>query len=179
MPSLVGHELPGVMTISWSPNPKATDYDVTTGELTQLVANGGDFGALATCLEQVSEPAASDDAEPAPGQATFYLVRGSNCQPQTGTYDSGGPGQNAPRDLPLQGDGVGCSCPTEDDFDDDGFCDGFDNCPALASQNQQDLDLDGRGDVCDPCPNDALDDQDGDGLGDACDPCPLDPGNNC
>jgi PKD repeat protein len=160
-------------TISWTPNPRATEYDITTGNLTELIANGGDYAALAVCLEQTAEPNTSDGSEPPRGEALFYLVRGLNCEPQTGTYDSGGAGQLAARDLPLQGDGVGCSCPVGDDADGDGFCDAFDNCPALASQNQQDLDQDGAGDVCDPCPNDAMDDQDGDGVCGDVDNCPA------
>ena len=69
--------------------------------------------------------------------------------------------------------------------------------PGGVEPGQDDLDFDGRGDVCDPCPADPFDDadadgvcadadncvttpnptqddQDGDGVGDACDPCPND-----
>ena len=47
---------------------------------------------------------------------------------------------------------IGGACP---DPDQDGVCDGDDNCPTVANPNQ--------------------DDEDGDGLGDACDGCPADP----
>ena len=36
------------------------------------------------------------------------------------------------------------------DADDDGICDGRDNCPNSANADQADLDGDGLGDVCDP-----------------------------
>ncbi len=73
--------------------------------------------------------------------------------------------------------------------------------PVEASQGAPDQDGDGRGDICDPCPHDQLDDDDddgycgerdncptvfnpvqsdsdGDGIGDACDACPFDPDND-
>ena len=59
------------------------------------------------------------------------------------------------------------------DTDGDRFCDGIDDCPAVADPFQADGDGDGRGDVCDNCPADANADQadlDGDSSGDVCDP---------
>ena len=95
----------------------------------------------------------------------------------------------------------GSGCPSGSDVDDDGVCDGADNCPAIANPDQANSDADGLGDVCDPCPADALNDSDGDGVcgnvdncptvanaaqtdtdgdgtGDVCDPCPLDATND-
>ncbi|MCB9291850.1 MAG: T9SS type A sorting domain-containing protein [Lewinellaceae bacterium] len=44
-------------------------------------------------------------------------------------------------------DNVCNPCPSDQDAD--GVCDGDDNCPAVANPNQEDMDLDGQGDVCD------------------------------
>jgi hypothetical protein len=67
------------------------------------------------------------------------------------------------------------SCPDDpnDDADGDGYCvgprygaskaGGNDNCPNVSNADQVDADGDGRGDVCDSCPDDPNDDADGDG----------------
>ena len=85
-------------------------------------------------------------------------------------------------------------CP-EPDADTDGIADDLDNCLLVSNPGQEDLDSDGEGDSCDPCPVDPLNDvdsdsfcsdqdncpfstnpdqmnSDADGLGDACDNCP-------
>lgn len=77
-------------------------------------------------------------------------------------------------------------CGQEGELDDDGICDGEDNCPAVSNPDQADLDHDGAGDACDSdddgdgvpdgrdncssTPNADQADFDGDGIGDACDP---------
>ncbi|MCA9526768.1 MAG: thrombospondin type 3 repeat-containing protein, partial [Myxococcales bacterium] len=61
------------------------------------------------------------------------------------------------------------------DTDEDGICDGDDNCAQVANPLQEDADGDGLGDVCDNCPNIQNRDQgdrDGDAVGDECDICP-------
>ncbi|MBK6725874.1 MAG: thrombospondin type 3 repeat-containing protein [Xanthomonadales bacterium] len=86
------------------------------------------------------------------------------------------------------------ACATNPVLNPDGdlICGMLDNCPALANNDQADLDNDGIGDACDPdidgdgvlnlvdnCPitaNASQTDTDSDGQGDACDPYPTDAG---
>ena len=63
-------------------------------------------------------------------------------------------------------------CTSCSDVDSDGICEQNDNCPTLPNPEQGDIDRDGRGDVCDPCPVDGLNDSDGDGLCRGEDNCP-------
>ena len=80
------------------------------------------------------------------------------------------------------------------DSDSDGVANVFDNCPNNANANQEDVDLDGQGDLCDtdadndgiPNVNDNCDytvnidqtNSDSDQFGDACDNCDLTPNNS-
>lgn len=65
--------------------------------------------------------------------------------------------------------GFGDAC---EDPDHDGVVDLADDCPDAFDPAQADTDHDGRGDACDTCPFDALDDRDGDGFC-AGDNCPM------
>ncbi|PRP93645.1 amidohydrolase family protein [Enhygromyxa salina] len=83
--------------------------------------------------------------------------------------------------------------PTADDQDGDGIPNDVDNCPSVFNpvfnvpfplwEDQPDFDLDGLGDVCDPCPANEgdvcegpdPDDSDGDGVPNDTDNCPQDP----
>ncbi len=86
------------------------------------------------------------------------------------------------------------ACATNPVLNPDGdlICGMLDNCPALANNDQADMDGDGIGDACDPdidgdgvlnlidncpiTPNPSQTDTDSDGQGDACDPYPNDAG---
>jgi hypothetical protein len=61
----------------------------------------------------------------------------------------------------------------DSDKDDDFVPDVSDNCPAVANPSQADVDVDGFGDLCDPCPGDPFNDFDGDAFCRATDNCPL------
>jgi MYXO-CTERM domain-containing protein len=61
------------------------------------------------------------------------------------------------------------------DVDMDGVTNADDNCFEVSNADQANMDGDGLGDVCDPCPTDELDDSDGDGVCDSDDACPDDP----
>ncbi len=61
--------------------------------------------------------------------------------------------------------------PDQNDLDVDGIGDLCDNCPDVNNPDQNDVDIDGIGDLCDNCPDDNNPDQtdsDEDGIGDEC-----------
>lgn len=60
------------------------------------------------------------------------------------------------------------------DADEDGVCDETDNCVSDDNLDQLDTDGDGKGDVCDVCPQHAEDDPDGDGECGTPEACPCD-----
>jgi MYXO-CTERM domain-containing protein len=61
------------------------------------------------------------------------------------------------------------------DVDADGVSNADDNCFEVSNADQANVDGDGQGDACDPCPADELDDTDLDGVCDSDDACPNDP----
>lgn len=147
-------------------------YDVVRGDVALLRA-GNLAGSQQACVViDTAATAASDTTPVAPGDAVYYLVRARNCAGETGTFDSVSAAQVATRDFDLQGAGAVCGCGPGEDADGDGFCANLDNCPGLASADLTDTDADGRGDICDVCPNDSLDDIDGDSVCGDVDNCP-------
>jgi FG-GAP-like repeat/FG-GAP repeat/Thrombospondin type 3 repeat len=95
--------------------------------------------------------------------ATTLLNRGATAdQDEDGVLDAQDPCTDS------DGDGFG------DPVFPPGLC-APDNCPTIPNPTQADADADGRGDVCDPCPGDPLDDADGDGVCGDVDNCPGDP----
>jgi len=88
-----------------------------------------------------------------------------------GTPDESGGGGGGGSVLIAKTD-MGVTYQYADDFDEDGWEDGFDNCPFAFNRDQIDGDGDGMGDACDVCMaayNPEQLDADADGQGDACD----------
>jgi hypothetical protein len=166
---------PDRQELSWDPAPSGSTYDVVKGDLDELRSTGGDFNASQLgCLLDDGFDTKATDAEPPPSGATFYyLVRVADCAGRTGSFDSNGPGQREGRDLELQGDLAECACHPLADDDGDGYCNRFDNCPTVSSQDLTDGDGDGLGNVCDLCPADPMNDADTDGHCAGADNCPL------
>jgi len=54
---------------------------------------------------------------------------------------------------PVDADTTSCTVVDPNDRDHDGVPNAADNCADLANADQADADTDGKGDVCDPCPN--------------------------
>ncbi len=126
-----------------------------------------------------------------PGGLFYYKVRGKDAQDQWSAYSN-------IRSTFVRTEAV-CFDSDGDGFGDPGHPENTcpdDNCPSIANPDQSDVDNDGLGDVCDPCPSDPLNDQDndgfcadvdncptianadqadidGDGVGDVCDNCPM------
>jgi MYXO-CTERM domain-containing protein len=136
------------------------------------------------------------------GSAILYVGANSSSNTYEAAYGPPGPKGTCSLDAltevhELQ---IGIYVPNPD-ADGDGYLNFEDNCPEIVNPGQEDIDLDGDGDVCDICPTDAGNDLDEDGicaaldncpahanplqenadvdaLGDLCDPCPGDVGND-
>lgn len=72
----------------------------------------------------------------------------------------------------------GIILPPCSDDDDDGLCNDEDNCLDVTNADQLNSDWDSMGDVCDPCPFDAMNDEDADGVCGDVDNCEFTPNPN-
>jgi len=103
--------------------------------------------------------------------AAFAQGEGECADGLCGTPDESGGGGGGGSVLIAKTD-MGVTYQYADDYDEDGWEDGFDNCPFAFNREQLDGDGDGFGDSCDVCV-DSYDpeqlDIDADGLGNTCD----------
>lgn len=106
--------------------------------------------------------------------ASFTYQKWSWLAGAFGPYPNGGwlPIKNIEHvDLPLQVPGLEFTF--DNDIDGDGILTPDDWCPTTKDDSSLfDLDGDGMGDLCDPCPFDATNDADGDGVCENADTCP-------
>jgi hypothetical protein len=99
-----------ITTVSWNTVAGATQYDVVNGDLGELRAKAGNFGALtqASCTaDDVAGTSVPLSSPVSPGAGLWYLVRPENCA-GPGSYDDGSPSQHGPRDPGILAGGYGC-----------------------------------------------------------------------
>jgi hypothetical protein len=95
--------------LSWSSVQGATSYDVVRGDVGTLSRTGGDFTAatLACLANDLAATSTTYAGAPSPGQAFWFLVRGSSCAGH-GSYDSGVPAQAGSRDAEIDASAAAC-----------------------------------------------------------------------
>jgi hypothetical protein len=98
-----------------------------------------------TCFAQeVAGSSTTDSDTPISGRTFYYLV--TRVRPPCSESSLGfGTAGERPNSSPCPGFAA--------DGDADDVLDIFDNCPAASNRTQLDVDRDGRGDACDPCPD--------------------------
>ena len=119
------------------------DYNGESASASETSGAGGSTSAGATTTT-TSGPTTGASAS-ASASASGGTGSGSTGA-ETGT--TGDASTTAPVDTSGSSSG---GCP---DGDDDGHCDDADNCPLLSNPGQEDGDMDGLGDPCDPCQHD-------------------------
>jgi len=166
----------GGASITWEKSVNGLVSNIYRGSVTAGVAWTYDLECL---LSETPFPETVDNATPPLGTAFYYLVSAvSECGESEAHSDSGA--------TPIFAS-PSCTPASTADTDGDGVPDRSDNCPLLYNPGQEDVEDDGRGDLCDTDDdNDSVDDVtdncvltpnatqvdgDGDGLGDACDNC--------
>jgi thermolysin metallopeptidase-like protein/thrombospondin type 3 repeat protein len=114
--SIVGVELnpqpfpPAPATIiQWDADTRATSYDVVYGDLRLLHDGAGFAAAVLGCLsDNGTSTSVTTGIVPAPSQALFFLVRGTNCQ-GPGTWDEGSASQSGSRDPGINASPMSCT----------------------------------------------------------------------
>lgn len=162
--------------ITWEKSVNGLVSNVYRGSITAGVPWSYDLECLSS---ETPFTEVADNATPPLGTAFYYLVSAVNeCGESEAHSDSGGAAIFA---------SPACTPISTADTDGDGVPDRRDNCPLLYNPDQEDVEHDGRGDLCDTdddndgvedtadncvlIPNASQVDADGDGLGDACDNC--------
>jgi hypothetical protein len=95
--------------LAWDAVDNAATYDLVSGSLGLLRATGGNFAHASTSCAAEDHAGLEIDLPltPAPGEGLFFLLRGAHCE--NGSFDSGGPGQVAPRDATIEAAPGSCS----------------------------------------------------------------------
>ena len=96
--------------LGWTSQVGAVSYDVVRGDLGQLRSTAGDFvSATEECLSDnhpsTTLPYTLDPQQA--GKGFWFLIRGVGAT-GVGTYDTGDPGQAAPRDAGINASPNGC-----------------------------------------------------------------------
>jgi hypothetical protein len=91
--------------ISWCSAPNVGSYDVVRGDLTALIASGGDYASSTEeCIANDSPvTAVAHSVDPEPDHGFWFLVR-----PNAGSYDSHYPSQATSRDPGIETSGSAC-----------------------------------------------------------------------
>ena len=129
----------GGTTISW------TEVDPGPFNVYRGFNDPGAFAYNHTCFAQeVAGSSTIDTDVPISGRTFYYLISrvAPPCLESSLGFGTAGERPNT------------SACPSfAADSDGDDVVDIFDNCPGNSNVTQIDVDLDGRGDACDPCPN--------------------------
>jgi hypothetical protein len=77
-------------SLSWTADPRATEYDVVRGSISALPVGPGSGDEV--CFNGIPGTSTIDATVPAPGSPFWYLVRGQNACTSPGSYGNNGQG---------------------------------------------------------------------------------------